>query len=72
MYRDIFKLSDNYLEHSLLFKKKASVALHLAICKHCRLYMKNLQVTVDLVKNSDDQTLDPKVIQDIMLRIEKR
>ncbi|MFT7185815.1 MAG: hypothetical protein ACI84K_001198 [Pseudohongiellaceae bacterium] len=34
--------------------------------------MKNLQVTVDLVKNSDDQTLDPKVIQDIMLRIEKR
>jgi len=73
--KDISVLSDDYLENSLPFKKKASVSLHLAICKHCRHYLRNLQATVDIVRQSDGtlvngSTVDHTKIDDIMRRIE--
>jgi len=63
-------LSDDYLENVLPFKKKASVLLHLAMCKNCRNYLKNLQTTVDLIGNNKTMPLESQKVDEIMRRIE--
>ena len=68
--KELSVLSGDYLEHALPFKKKASVLLHLAICKHCRHYLSNLQTTIDVVRKHESQTIDSDKVDNIMARIE--
>jgi len=68
--KNISELSDEYLEGELPFKKKLSVKLHLAICKNCRRYLNYLQLTVNVVRQSESSSIDKNTINEIMDKIE--
>ena len=74
--KDVSELSDDWLEGTLPFKKKASIKLHLAMCKHCRRYLNYMKLTVVAVgeleasKKSDLSSSADKV-DAIMVRIEE-
>ena len=68
--KDISELSDEYLDGELPFKRKLSVKLHLAICKNCRRYLNYLQLTVDVVKQSQSTSIEKSKIDEIMNKIE--
>ncbi|WP_250658119.1 zf-HC2 domain-containing protein [Alkalimarinus coralli] len=79
--KELSALSDEILEGSLPFKQKASVKLHLAMCKHCRRYLNYLKLTVDMIGkneghsatgcNSDVSSAEGVKIDQIMRRIDK-
>ena len=68
--KDISTLSDEYLDGELPFKKKLSVKLHLAICKNCRRYLNYLQLTVDVVRQSEKSSIEKSKIDEIMSKVE--
>jgi len=68
--KDISTLSDEYLDGELSFKKKLSVKLHLAICKNCRRYLNYLQLTIDVVRQSEKSYLEKIKIDEIMSKVE--
>lgn len=74
--KDVSELSDDWLEGTLPFKKKASVKLHLAMCKHCRRYLNYMKLTVAAVgdletSKKSDLSASADRVDAIMVRIEE-
>ena len=64
--KELSALSDEILEGSLPFKQKASVKLHLAMCKHCRRYLGNLKLTLSVIQEGDRVRTNTAKIDQIM------
>jgi uncharacterized peroxidase-related enzyme len=48
--RDVTAVSSDYLDGVLPFRRKLAVRLHLALCRHCRAFMGNLERTIALTR----------------------
>jgi len=72
--KELSELSEDYLDDNLPFRKKAFVLLHLFLCKHCRRYLTQLQVTREVIHQSENTTMrkadEKPLIDNIMKQIE--
>ena len=49
--RELSETATDYLEGTLSLRQRASVKMHLLMCKHCRAYIDQLAKTVALLKS---------------------
>ena len=61
--RDVAPRATDYLERNLSLADRARVAMHLLVCSFCRLYVRQLTVTRDVLRRlprplPSDQELD--------------
>ena len=48
--KEITKQADQYLDGELSFTQRISFKMHLALCKHCGRYVKQLSLVVNKIK----------------------
>jgi len=63
--KDIVSLSDRYIDGELTFKQRISFRMHLALCKHCNKYIKQMSLVICKLKSTpskcdcaDDSEID--------------
>lgn len=63
--RELSETATDYLEGTLSLRQRASVKMHLLMCKHCRAYVDQLAKTVALLKTGQAERSepDPRVIE---------
>lgn len=69
--KDVSELSDEWRDGTLPFKTKASIGLHLAICKHCRRYLNYLDVTISAANHINKTHTSADKIEQVMKRIDE-
>jgi len=71
--RDILEQADGYVAEELTQWRRVQVRLHLAICRHCRRYVRQLKLTQRLSKQPilTVQTTE-KQIDDIWARLQQQ
>lgn len=59
MCRDMAKSASEYIDGDLGMTKRLSIRMHLLMCRHCRLFVRNLRNSVALIQiHSRAQTDD--------------
>jgi hypothetical protein len=48
---DVSELSFDIMESSLSLKNRWAIFMHLRKCPHCKLYLKQLKLTAEVIKN---------------------
>ena len=63
--RELSETATDYLEGTLSLRQRASVKMHLLMCKHCRAYIDQVAKTVALLKSGQAEPTepDPRVIE---------
>lgn len=73
--RDVTSLSSDYLDGELPLRRRISVRMHLALCRHCRAFMGNLQHTIALtrrVANEPPASVSEEFIERVQRALEQR
>lgn len=64
--KELSERATDYLENAVSTRQRASIKLHLLMCKHCRTYVDQLAKTVSLLKaagqSRGDATPDAAVL----------
>jgi anti-sigma factor ChrR (cupin superfamily) len=66
--KDIFERASRYHDGDCGWRERLSIRLHLAICVHCRRYLKQLATTIRLVANLPPSPPEAPAMEDLMQR----
>lgn len=67
--RDISEQASDYIDHDLSAWMKLQYRLHLMMCKHCRLFIKNFSAGVEMVKKLPRETVAKERVDEIERRV---
>ncbi|MEL6761863.1 MAG: zf-HC2 domain-containing protein [Myxococcota bacterium] len=66
--QEITQLCTAYLERSLSPVDRLRFQFHIAMCKHCRTYFKQMQATVDALGTLPSEPLPPEIESELLHR----
>jgi len=70
--KDITEKASDYLDKDLPFFTRLKVKMHLQICKHCKRYVEQLQLTIQaLGKLKKSSTVDDSTVDSIVEVLKK-
>jgi len=72
--KEVTEKSSDYLEHNLPWWKRPGYWMHLAMCVHCRRYVKQLKLTINTIGKSPDATppeISTEQVQDIVEKLKQ-
>ena len=66
--RELTEVITDYLEGRMTLWQRLQFHMHLGMCRHCRLYLKQMRVTVAALGKVPDQVVPDDVHDDLMRR----
>ncbi len=57
-----------YLEGRMSFGHRLSFQLHLGMCRHCRIYLRQMKTTIETLGRLDDQPMPTAVREALLTR----
>jgi predicted anti-sigma-YlaC factor YlaD len=57
--KELTELATDYLEGDLGFIRRLAIRLHLAMCKHCPTYLRQIELTIQLLRQLPAEPVSP-------------
>jgi anti-sigma factor RsiW len=70
--RDVTERTTDYVEGSLSYGQRVTVWMHLAMCKHCRAYLRQYRATIALVNQLPNEPPPPECREELLRRFRDR
>ncbi|MEW5756020.1 MAG: zf-HC2 domain-containing protein [Pseudomonadota bacterium] len=67
--RDVTEHASDYLDKTLPLGQRLKLRLHLFMCIHCRRYLKQLRVAIDLIRQSEPRPVSTQQAETIAAKI---
>jgi anti-sigma factor RsiW len=64
--REVTELASQYVDRELPIAKRMAIRMHVAMCAHCRRFVRQLRATVELLRTLGEPTR-PVVVGDALL-----
>ncbi len=69
--KDINNLASDYLDKRLPLKRRIIFLLHLLICHHCRRFIRQMMVVIDVLQKMPEIKLNDTELSDIYTMLKK-
>lgn len=66
--RELTELITSYMEGKVSLRQRLRIQMHLAMCRHCRRYLRQMKYTIRLLGALLDGALPPQLESDLMRR----
>jgi predicted anti-sigma-YlaC factor YlaD len=66
--KEITELATDYLDKDLPWRKRLQVRAHLWMCAHCRRYMEQMRMVVELMRRLPAEPLPPQLLDKLLPR----
>jgi anti-sigma factor RsiW len=66
--QQITEVCTDYLDGRMSFGQRLSFQLHLGMCRHCRIYLKQMKTTIRTVGQLPDEPMPEEIQQELLSR----
>ncbi len=70
--KDISAMSSDYVDNKLSFRGKLNFYLHLAMCVHCRRYIRQFKMMLSGSKHLNNEPLEDDEVDRILAHVKKQ
>jgi hypothetical protein len=70
--REVTELASQYVERDLPFGKRVAIRLHVAMCVHCRRFVRQLRVTIELLRTLGARSEPAAVSETVLAAVRAR